>query len=420
MTHFVSIDDVVRNPDLYPRRGQFVTERPPGHVCLPECAEIGGEPESAEMYGLPAHPLDRTFTCAFCGSTKKPRGREHVLPDWLNNIGLEPQRVEYHVGWLNRVPRRWTSTPFTATVRAVCDDCNHGWMSGLEGAVKPILTPLILGEDRDLSADDERLISAWTFKTALVSLVSSSEDDRARGYGVPAEEYAALYSRRDHPEPLPYSQFWIGCYAGERPPGTIRVVPLVVELNDIPPPDVPAAYLITVLIGKLLVQGVRFTTPSLFVELATAPELPQIWPTQPTVAWPPDPDITDSSFERMLQGKALQPLHPGIRLVPFKPATELESSDIEGSTIKQPVPCGQHYIYFPAALAQEAMLDGKRYAFVAKCECDIAYLVVLESDGAHFRNDGTIEHMAEVIEMLDGDEYELGDGNGYFYYKELA
>jgi hypothetical protein len=57
MTHFVTIDDVVVTR-TYTRRGQFVAERPGRHVCIPECAEIGGEPESAEMYGLPSHPLD--------------------------------------------------------------------------------------------------------------------------------------------------------------------------------------------------------------------------------------------------------------------------------------------------------------------------------------------------------------------------
>jgi hypothetical protein len=360
------------------------------------------------------------FTCAFCGSTKRPRGREHVLPDWLSTIGLDLLQVEYHVGRLNQVPRKWTSTPFTATVRAVCDDCNHGWMSGLEGAAKPILTPLILGEARDLSADDQRLIAAWTFKTALVAMLSSSDEDRARGYGVPAAEYAPLYSARDHPEPLPYSKFWIGYYEGERPPGTIHVVPLVVELEGITESDMPAAYLVTVVIGKLLVQGVRFTTPSLYVELATTPELPQIWPTQPIAIWPPDPHIDDPSLKTMLQGKALRSLHPGIRLAPFKPATDLEPSEIKGSMLKQPVPCGQHYICFPAVLAQEAMLDGKRYVFVTKCDCEIAYLVVLKADGAHFRNDGTIEHMAEIIERLEGDEYALEDDNGHFFYKKLA
>lgn len=73
MAHFVSIADAVRNPDLHQQMGQFIDERPLGHTCIPECAEIGGEPESPEMYGRPAYPLDRSFsdgsgeTCAACG-----------------------------------------------------------------------------------------------------------------------------------------------------------------------------------------------------------------------------------------------------------------------------------------------------------------------------------------------------------------
>ncbi len=66
------------------------------------------------------------------------------------------------------------------------------------------------------------------------------------------------------------------------------------------------------------------------------------------------------------------------------------------------------------------MHDGKRYAFVTMCECEIAYLVLLEKDSAHFRNDGTLEAMAELIDWLEGPEYELRDGNGIFVYKELA
>jgi hypothetical protein len=46
--------------------------------------------------------------------------------------------------------------------------------------------------------------------------------------------------------------------------------------------------------------------------------------------------------------------------------------------------------------------------------------VLLEADGAHFRNDGPMERMIEVIERLEGDEYEFEDENGYFCYKELA
>src|ERR1022692_1424630 len=166
-----------------------------------------------------------SFICAFCGSTKRPRGREHVFADWLNSIGLDAGQVEIHSGRLNRVARRWTTEGFTATVRAVCDDCNHGWLSQLEAAAKPVLTPLILGQPAELSLDDQRLIAVWAFKTALVAMLSSSNEQRAQGYGVPAGEYHSLYATREHPEPLQDSQYWIGTYVGDRPPGAVRIVP---------------------------------------------------------------------------------------------------------------------------------------------------------------------------------------------------
>jgi hypothetical protein len=361
------------------------------------------------------------FTCAFCGSTKRPRGREHVFPDWLNSIGLEAVQVEIHTGRLNRVARRWTTEGFTATVRAVCDDCNHGWLSQLEGAAKPVLARLVLGQLTELSADDQRQVAAWTYKTALVAMLSSSDEQRALGYGVPEGEYHALYATREDPEPLPHSQCWIGTYVGDRPPGSVRVVPVGIELDGVPAPDGPDAYTLTVMVGPMLVHGVQFTTPSLYVELATVPDLPRIWPAGEPVSWPTAVETDDPAFEQMASGKALRVLHPGIRLEPFKPATDLPPSTPDGPMLRQPVPCAeQHIIYFPGALALEAMRYGKRYAFVTMCECPVAYLVVLEKDGAHFRNDGTLEAMAEVIDRLEGPEYELSDENGIFVYKELA
>ncbi len=360
------------------------------------------------------------FVCAFCGSTKRPRGREHVFAAWLNSIGLESGQVEIHSGRLNRVARRWTTQGFTATVRAVCDDCNHGWLSHLEGAAKPVLTPLILGEPADLSVEDQRLIAAWVCKTALAAMLSSSDEQRAQGYGVPTAEYQELYSMREDPEPLPHSQYWIGTYVGDRPPGSVRVVPLGVELDGLAPADDPNAYSLTVMVGALLVHGVRFTSPSLYVELATMPDLPRIWPASEPVSWPTNVETDDAAFEQMASGRALRVLHPGIRLEPFKPATDLPPSTADGSMLCQPTPCGQHFIYFPGVLALEALHYGKRYAFVTMCECPTGYLVVLEQDGAHFRNDGTLEAMAEKLDWLEGPDYELRDQYGIFTYKELA
>ena len=76
--------------------------------------------------------------CAFCGS-ESDLTREHVLPDWLTEIGLELEPSIHHVGPINPLPREWTSKPFRTTVKMVCGTCNSGWLSDREGAAKPIL-----------------------------------------------------------------------------------------------------------------------------------------------------------------------------------------------------------------------------------------------------------------------------------------
>jgi hypothetical protein len=87
--------------------------------------------------------------------------------------------------------------PYATTVKMVCAACNDGWLSQLEGVAKPVIASLILGEDRRLPVNDQALIAARTCKTALMSLLMSSDEARARGYGSPLSEYLALYSQRD-------------------------------------------------------------------------------------------------------------------------------------------------------------------------------------------------------------------------------
>jgi hypothetical protein len=86
--------------------------------------------------------------CVFCGSPNPTR--EHVLPDWLTEIGLDMEPSTHHAGALNRLPREWSAPPYATTVRMVCGDCNSGWLSHLEAEAKPIIAPLIRGEGRRL------------------------------------------------------------------------------------------------------------------------------------------------------------------------------------------------------------------------------------------------------------------------------
>jgi hypothetical protein len=227
---------------------------------------------------------DSTRRCVFCGSTSNLT-REHVLPDWLKDVGLDLTPSLHQSGPLNRVPRQWSSTPFNTTVKLVCATCNNGWLSSLEGSAGPVLTPLICGESRRLPYDDQALIAAWTCKTALVSLLVTSTEDRG-GDGVPPSEYTALYEQRDRMEPLPFSQYWIGSYNGDRA-ASIWVTPFVAEVLDAgSPPDIPSGYAMTLVLGKLLVQGVRFTAPLLSVELTTGWGFLDIWPPTDTFPWP--------------------------------------------------------------------------------------------------------------------------------------
>ena len=360
------------------------------------------------------------FVCAFCGSEEPPRGGEHVFPHWLSTIGLDMPRVEYFAGRLNRTPRRWTSKPFTAKVGAVCDSCNGGWMSALESRAKPVLTPLIHGETRELTQGDQRLVAAWTFKTALVAMLSSSDAERAQGHGVPREEYEALFASKEAPEPLPYSRYWCGQYVGARPAGGVRLVPVVVEIDGLPTPDWPAAYVLTLRLGRLLIQGIRFTSPSLWVDAETEPGFPTIWPSEETITWPPAGQADDETFEHMAQATSLRATDSGIRLSRFSPATDLEPSTLVGSMLRQPVPCGQHHIYFPAVLAFEAAHEDVRYVFISECECNVAYLMIAERDGVHFRHSGTLSDMTEAFDLIEGDVYQLEDNNGIFIYKVLS
>jgi hypothetical protein len=75
--------------------------------------------------------------CVFCGSSDLTR--EHILPDWLTEIGLDLEPSIHHAGPRNRLPRQWSARPYTTTVKMVCAACNNGWLSQLAGVAKPVI-----------------------------------------------------------------------------------------------------------------------------------------------------------------------------------------------------------------------------------------------------------------------------------------
>jgi hypothetical protein len=62
------------------------------------------------------------------------------------------------------------------TTRMVCGTCNNGWMADLESEAIPVLSPMFDGGHVQLSEDQQRLLSVWITKMALIQ-----ESTKGRG-----------------------------------------------------------------------------------------------------------------------------------------------------------------------------------------------------------------------------------------------
>jgi len=219
-------------------------------------------------------------------------------------------------------------------------------------------------------------------------------------------------------EPLPLSRYWIGSYAGNGG-ASIWVTPFVIEVIDAgSPPEFPSGYAITLALGRLLVQGVRFTEPTLQVELTTDWGLLDIWPTTDTFPWPTVGIADDLTLDRMNRVQNFRSQTEGVQLSPFTPATELPPSILEGALMRLPLYCGKHAAFYPAQLAYETRMTGRRYIFLTGCECPLGYIIRTEADGAHMKRWGDPAAIEAAYEEWPGEELMIEDERGVFFFKE--
>jgi hypothetical protein len=150
-------------------------------------------------------------TCMFCGGTGLTQ--EHVRPRWLEGAIEEDAPLGYRHGTAGAepAPLEWTGRGFTHTVGDVCRRCNSGWLSELESAAKPLLTPMIRGKHQTLGPRQQRVVATWVMKTAAVI------DRTHRHRTVPPEHGRVLRERR---EPPPGVYVWLAAYGVDTFVGT--------------------------------------------------------------------------------------------------------------------------------------------------------------------------------------------------------
>jgi hypothetical protein len=120
--------------------------------------------------------------CIFCERAKPlvKITKEHLFSRWVDDV-LTPELLGPDRSFERTtagkdgvgVTKTW-STEVIAAIEAavVCggsqDGCNGGWMSRLDGEVRHLLEPMMLGESRTLAPGEQLTIAAWAAMKSMV------------------------------------------------------------------------------------------------------------------------------------------------------------------------------------------------------------------------------------------------------------
>jgi hypothetical protein len=207
--------------------------------------------------------------CIFCG-----RGGltlEHVFPQWLVPV-LEQLGQTHSATRVTEDPDHthnvWNTTAVDFKARKVCGQCNSGWLSEIEVATMPVLTPLVQSDAAyTFTREDAATLATWITKTALTaSLVHPDESNP-----IPKKYFTDLYEGR---RPFADSVVWIAGYDLGGYPVSNSMIPLG-QANG---------FLVTGNVGHLVYQLTG--ADDLEMGVVLPPEglvayLTQIWPLEP-------------------------------------------------------------------------------------------------------------------------------------------
>ena len=173
----------------------------------------------------------------------------------------------------------------------------------------------------------------------------------------------------------------------------------------------------TVVVGELLIQGLRFTshTPAL-ARREGGRYLVPLSPSRDARAAVTLTPITEEEFLALAAG--VLPLADARSLGRSRrPASDLPDSRPRGALVELPLMCGRHVAFYPALLVAAAQ-KGRFCWFMTSCDCGVAYLIHTEAAGAHAKEAETPAEIAAIYEALPGRELELASSAGRFFYKE--
>ena len=235
--------------------------------------------------------------CIFCGD---PVGSaEHVFPDWLNDVlpSLPPDTKAEWGYMANEAgseakSRTWKKVEIASeTTNHVCHDCNTGWMSRMEGRTKPLLMPMILGEERSLTQAEQYEIGRWAVKTAMVL-------EKTIQHSLPFPFEQTHLMNGDLGIPPSHLRVFASSVEGEIPPLGFYYMGARSEWDEAPPMTI---HFYTIQMGTLVLQVCRpdpqIPENNVWREShITMPREASLIPPTPLHKWPPKESLTMESL----------------------------------------------------------------------------------------------------------------------------
>ncbi len=229
--------------------------------------------------------------CIFCDGPAKLT-KEHLWSKWTrqlvqyDSIKHEYANQVFNRGGTDRTAKITAGDVRNRGLRAVCGDCNSGWMSAVEERAKPTLEALIRGAGAFLNHDSQKTVTTWI---AMKAMVAEFFDPSYAA--IPLLERQFLNANRLPPDNW---KIWIGNYkrgswAGQWAHSASGLAsPESVARRK---PETPNTQTSTLIVGQLYCHAFSSEIRSLVdrVQLGETglAKLPQIWPVRESfVAWP--------------------------------------------------------------------------------------------------------------------------------------
>lgn len=146
--------------------------------------------------------------CRFCGALGS--SREHIIAQWIGEAMRPsvPPGVDFVFRHRSENPdagiglTEKSAKGMAFYTRAVCRECNNGWMAQVEDKAKSVMRPMIQGQRRYLEIADQQTLALWAIKTVL----AFQTQEGATTYAVD-RDFQELFETR---APLPWGQVWLG------------------------------------------------------------------------------------------------------------------------------------------------------------------------------------------------------------------